>query len=615
MLAVALLVSGSLYAQEKPAKASASVEICSDNQEGFPSCGLTKAEKKKAKKLYEQAHKLARKKQFELALSKVKEARDVSPHDIFYESAQKLIEIKVVSAAMSTGNQALLKGDAKTALASFGRAAEIDPTNEYAQQRLRDAMPAKESFGAVQFRASLGETRLEPTTGLHSLEYKGMSGEALNQFAKLFGITLTTDEGLQQHNVRVKLENESWESGSQILQKIGKYLIIPTGEHQALLANDTEDNRRDLTPMSLRTFYSVGGSSAKDLTELTAALRVLFDLKFIMPNAAQGSIAIRAPQQTMDAITRFMEHMGSERPSVLLEVKVFQISTTMTRDLGTSAPTEFTVFNVTSEINKLVNSSTYQQILAALQASGQTVNATTILAALLASGSSSSSSVLAQPFGTFGGGLTLSGVTVPTTSFHFSKTNSLSRTLDDIVLRASDGQPATMKIGERYPIVSTLFAATSAASSLLSTLGLNASTVGTTAVPTPQFTYEDLGLVLKATPRVHGKRVSLEYELTLRALGATEANGLPDVTNRDMKGTISTDDGESVVLAGLVDKSEMNSLNGIPLVSAVPGLGDAFSVQTKENTADELLVVIKPHIVAGSDPAGSYITVPTNVPK
>ena len=614
-LAVALLLSGSLYAQEKPAQTSASAPLCSDYEEGFPSCDISKADKKRAKKLYEQAHKLSGKKQFELALDRVKAARAISPFDIFYESVQKKIEVQVVAEAMRTGNKALLGGDAKTALTSFRRATEIDPTNEFAEQRLRDAMPVPEEIGAVQYRASLGETRLRPTAGVRSFEFKGISTQAFDQFAKLFGISLIIDQGVTPRNVRVKLDNVSWETGTQILQRVSKFLIIPINEHQALLANDTEENRSALIPMSLRTFYSVGGSTPKDLTDLSTALRVLFDLRFITANAAQGTIVIRAPQPTMDAITSFLEYLSEEQPTVMLEVKVFQVSTTLTRELGTSVPTEFSVFNVTSEINSLVKSSTYQQIVAALQASGQTVNATTILAALLASASSSSSSVLSQPFATFGGGLTLSGVTIPASSLHFSKTNSLSRTVDDLLLRAEDGKAATMKIGERYPIVSSLFSAASAASSLLSTLGINAGSVGTTTIPTPQFSYEDLGMVLKATPHVHGKLVSLEYELTLRSLGATEANGLPDIINREMKGTISTDDGESIVLAGMVDKSEMAAINGIPLVSSIPVLGSALSVQTKENTADELMVVIKPHILSGGSRMGSYIPIPTNVPK
>jgi general secretion pathway protein D len=250
------------------------------------------------------------------------------------------------------------------------------------------------------------------------------------------------------------------------------------------------------------------------------------------------------------------------------------------------------------------------------------VNAATILAALLATSSSSGvptsssspSSLLAQPFAVFGGGLTLSGVTIPSTVFHFSDTNSLARTLEDVLLRSEHGRAATLKVGERFPIVTTQFASTGASSSLLASLGLG-TTTGTSAVPSPQFTYEDLGLVLKATPQVHGKLVSLDYELTVRALGTTQSNGLPLLTNREMKGTISTDDGESVVIAGLVEKGEMNAINGIPMLSMVPILGKAFSVDTKEHTADELLVVVTPHISSGQSYAGSYVRVPTNVPK
>ncbi len=44
--------------------------------------------------------------------------------------------------------------------------------------------------------------------------------------------------------------------------------------------------------------------------------------------------------------------------------------------------------------------------------------------------------------------------------------------MDEVLLRAGHGKAATMKVGERYPIVSSQFSATSAASSLLSTLGV-----------------------------------------------------------------------------------------------------------------------------------------------
>lgn len=613
MLAFTLLIPGIVYAVDTPAKAtSLEAQPCSDFEKGFPSCGISKADRKRAKKLYEHAMKLAQKKLFDEALGTLKEVRTISTRDAVYATAQTAIQEKVVSEQLRKGDNEMRKGEGAAALESFRRAAEIAPANEYVQQRLHDALPSPAEFDSRRLRAEPGETRLQPAAGVHSFEFKGSSTELLQQFVQAYGIGSVPDQKLTPRTVRVKLDDVSWETGSQILGRICKVLIIPMSDRQVLLADDTEENRRDLTRMSLRTFYALGGSSPQELTELTTSLRVLFDLRFITPNAAMGSIVIRAPQATMDAIATFLEYLQDDRPTVMLDVKIFQVSATFAKNLGASVPNQFTVFNVNTEIQNLVGSSAFQQVVAALQATGQPVNATTILGALLASGSASSS-VLGQPFGVFGGGLTLTGVTVPATALHLSVNDSLARTVDDVLLRAGHGKAATLKVGQRYPIVSSQFSATSSGSSLLSSLGIN--TGSAAALPSPQFTFEDLGLTLKATPQVHGKLVTLDYELTLRSLGAIQVNGLPLITNREMKGTIGTEDGEAVVIAGLVDKNEMASINGIPLLSLIPVLGKALTYETKSNTSDELLVVVTPHITSGRSQTGSYISLPVNGPK
>jgi general secretion pathway protein D len=615
LLAVALLTSGLAHADQTSAKvaAPAAVQPCSDYEKDFPPCGISKADRNQAKKLYEMGTKLSRKRQYAEALNKLKEARELSPRDVVYASAQTAVQERLVAEEMRTGNKAMQIGDATKALESFRRAAETDPSNEYAQQRLRDALPAPEEFGSVKLRAVMGEIRLKPAPGAHDFEFKGSSADVLDRFARGFGISTVSEQDLVTRPVRVKLDNVDWATGSQILGQAYKILIIPLSEKQVLLAKDSEENRRDLTRMILRTFYAQGGSTPQDLTDITTALRIMFDLRFITQNAAAGTITVRAPQATVDAIVNFLDFMQDERPSVMLDVKIFEVSSTLSRDVGTSVPNQFSVFNVTTEIQKLVNGSSFQQIVAALSASGQPVNASTILAALLASAASTSSSVLGQPFGTFGGGLTLTGVTIPTTSVHLSANNSLARTVEDVLLRAGHGKAATLKVGQRFPIVSSQFAASSSAGSLLSSLGITTGVAA--AVPSPQFTYEDLGLTLKATPQVHGTLVSLEYELTLRALGATQVNGLPLITNTEMKGTISTEDGQSVVMAGMVSKSQIASINGIPLLSMIPVLGRGFSVESKQNEVDELLVVITPHITSGHGEKDSYIPIPMNGPK
>lgn len=164
LLAVALLIPGFLFGQESAANASnaannaasgvaindastaASAQPCSDYEKSFPSCGIPKAEQKRARTIYEQSQKLAAKRQFDLALMKLKAARAISPLDIVYASSQKTLEKKLSAEALREGNQAMLAGDTDSALAAFRQAVEVDPANEYAIQRLHDALPLPEEL-------------------------------------------------------------------------------------------------------------------------------------------------------------------------------------------------------------------------------------------------------------------------------------------------------------------------------------------------------------------------------------------------------------------------------------------------------------------------------------
>jgi type II secretory pathway component GspD/PulD (secretin) len=361
----------------------------------------------------------------------------------------------------------------------------------------------------------------------------------------------------------------------------------------------------------VQTFYAQG--APQQITELSTALRALFELRFLATNPSQGLLTIRAPGPTLRAVARLLEDLQDDRPGVMLDIRIFQLSTSFTRDLGISVPNEFTIFNVPTEIRNVVGGGNFQQILAALQASGQSVNASTILAALLATGSATP---LATPFATFGGGITLTGVTIPSTTLHFNDTKSVARTLSQSLLRSQHGSAATLKVGQRYPIITTVYSASTAQSSLLSSFGISTPGLSSSvSVPSPQFSYEDLGLVLKATPQVHGTLISVEYELALRAIGTTQANGPPVITNRESKGTISTEDGQPVVIAGLVDRAETASMSGIPALAAVPVLGRVTGVRNKQKLADELLIVITPRITLQRGERGIYIPLPTNVAK
>jgi Flp pilus assembly secretin CpaC len=112
--------------------------------------------------------------------------------------------------------------------------------------------------------------------------------------------------------------------------------------------------------------------------------------------------------------------------------------------------------------------------------------------------------------------------------------------------------------------------------------------------PFPSFSYEDLGLDLKAKPTVSGNSdIALQLEMQLRSLVGQSINGVPIIANQEYKGTISLKDGESAVVAGAVSQTDIRNLNGVPILGIIPVVDNV----SKEVDRDELLMIITPRVL------------------
>jgi general secretion pathway protein D len=84
--------------------------------------------------------------------------------------------------------------------------------------------------------------------------------------------------------------------------------------------------------------------------------------------------------------------------------------------------------------------------------------------------------------------------------------------------------------------------------------------------------------------------------------GFTSFNA-PIVNQREADTTVSVNDGETIVLGGIMRTTVNSTTNKIPLLGDIPILGNLFKSTTKEKQKTELLVFLTPHIVKNAEDA------------
>jgi general secretion pathway protein D len=620
-LFVALTLSSLLWAQEPastvaPAvKPEASAAATSPTGVSNPGAVVlpeppSASDLAKAKKEFAAGKQLESSGKTEAAFEKFKQASQLSPRNVEYATAREFSRQQLVMAALERGNKALLANDEVLAQSEFQRALEFDPTNDFARQRLNDAIweqTPKPSRSLQVVQKSI-EVALSPESGYKDFHFRGDSRSLLTQIARAYGITATTDDSVQTRSVRFDMDHVNFAEAMESATRVTKTFWIPLSGSQMYVVADTSENRRNFERLSIRTFYLPDTMTAQELTEIVNALRVIFDIKFVLQDAAKSTITIRAPQPMVEAASQMIESLVGGRPQVMLDVRVYQVSSSLVRQLGMQLPNQFNIFNISPALVASLGAGA-QDLVNQLIASGgiNQANSQAIQALLSQLQQSTQNPIFTTPFATFGGGLTLTGVSgTPPITANLQVNESDVKNLEHVELLASQNTPALMRIGERYPIVNATFAPIYNSSAISQVIGNNSY-----IAPFPSFNFEDLGLNLKATPLIHSNaEVSLKIDLNIRTLGEQTVNGIPIILNREYIGSITLKNEESGVVAGLLSKSDSLSLSGYPFLSRVPGVSYAASLHNKNVTDDELLIVMTPHIVRMAPTASFALQLP-----
>jgi len=173
-------------------------------------------------------------------------------------------------------------------------------------------------------------------------------------------------------------------------------------------------------------------------------------------------------------------------------------------------------------------------------------------------------------------------------------TDNNTQIIQDPQVRVSDGQKASLKIGQRVPVATGSFQA-----------GVGVGVGGGAGVVNPlvntQFQYIDVGVNIDVTPRVHPDGdVSMKLTVDVSSIaGQSTIGGIqqPIISQRKIEHDIRLKDGEVSVLGGLIERDTTKNLNGIPGISQIPFLQYLSSDISKEVSDQEILIVLTPHII------------------
>ena len=513
----------------------------------------------------------------------------------------------------------------------------LDPHNDLIQQHTDTAPPPRvridqpgRSAADLLFAPPIHLTPGAPTQEFHA---RGDVKDVVRQVALAYGIKVVFDDSVTPQALRFDLEQQPYEKTMQILLQMANLFAVPLDSKTLFVAKDTQENRSRLERQVEETFY-VPGSTPEQMTELQNIVKNVFDVQKVNIQQNAYGLVIRAPEPTLKVVNYTLQDLVDGSAEVILELKLFTVDKTRTRNTGISTPSSVGAFSIASEAQSIVsaNESIIQQAIAAgaFTPSGNAAqDIITEAIYLIASGLASDAKV-SNLIGLVGGGLTSAGIYLGSaTTINFALNSSDARALEDVTTRVTDRQTSTIRVGSKYPITtatyqSNISSATTSALAGVSVNGVSASSLlsqylGSGSVATvPQVQFEDIGLTLKTTPTVlKSGLVRMSVDLKIESLTGASLDNIPILTSRAFTSDVSVADGVTAMVVSELSTTESAAISGIPGLAELPGFQESAADKLAEVGSSELVLLVTPHVVRkrSSLIAGPRIAFQTSAPR
>jgi general secretion pathway protein D len=158
-----------------------------------------------------------------------------------------------------------------------------------------------------------------------------------------------------------------------------------------------------------------------------------------------------------------------------------------------------------------------------------------------------------------------------------------------------DNEEAKIVVGENVPFITGQYTNTGTA----------------TTSPFQTIERKDVGITLRIRPQIGENgaiRMTIyqEQSSVLATTAAGTSNAGPSTSKRSIEGTVTVDDGQILVLGGLIEDRFVTNKSKVPLLGDIPGLGVLFRSESRERRRTNLMVFLRPIVMRDGDAANRF---------
>lgn len=480
------------------------------------------------------------------------------PTDTTARLALERVRLRAAQEHFSRGRRFAGEERYEEAVVEFQLASELNPTDaqvaaalKESRQKLRTRLAVTRG-GRTELQTLIDRTRDLPPEGHElpagvklpdSLTFSNASSRMVfTALGRITGLNVIFDPGFRDEPLSLDLRAASLENALASLTASTQSFYRVTAPGTITVIPDTAEKRREYEETIVRVFHL----SNADIKEVTDLLRIVIDVRSISPMTATNSLALKDTPERIAAAARLIAAIDKARPEVAIDVELLEVDRTRLREFGLQIASPGSPgISGSADVNR--EGLSLQTLRNLTQAD------------VLMSG-------------------------IPGVYYRLLKNDANTRTLANPQLRTSEGLPAQARFGERVPLPVTTFAP-------IATGGINQQ-------PITSFVYENIGVNIDITPRMHhNDDVSLAVKISLSSISGVGFGGLPTIGNREISTTIRLRDGETNMLAGLIRDDERLIRSGVPGLSDLPLLGGLFTNHRRQAQETDILLTITPHIV------------------